>query len=99
MTELLGRRSGEGILPNPALARVAAGTVYSHVVLKRQLEVISSHARARPPVHADLLVVLCVMSCHTCYVGGERKSASGVRGGGGGIGTKLVPDGAEKSVA
>ena len=55
---LVVSRSVSQILPNPALAGVAAGAVYSHVVLERELEVVSPHACARPPVNADLLVVL-----------------------------------------
>ena len=58
------REQTKFILPNSSLAGVTAWAVYSHVVLKRELEVISSHARARSPVHADLLVVLWAMSWH-----------------------------------
>ena len=50
--------SGKQTSPDPPLASVPAGSVYSHVVLEGQLEVISPHARTRPPVHANLLVVL-----------------------------------------
>lgn len=48
--------------PNPSFACVPAGSIYSHVMLKGELEVVSPHARPRAPIYANLFVVLCRQS-------------------------------------